>query len=72
SGPGSGHAPSRSRALADALRGLLLPGHRHTPVRAARFRLAECYRELAWRCARPADHARLAEWANAVRPTTLT
>lgn len=63
---------ARLRPVADALRTLLLPEQRLTPERAARFRLAECYRELAWRSVRPADHERLADWANAVRPTTLT
>lgn len=63
--------PPVRAALGGALRDRLLPGSRHTPVRAARFRLAECYRELAWRSPRRADHARLADWANAVRPPTF-
>lgn len=68
--PGS-YVRRRLRAVAEALRPLVLSEPQNTPVRVARFRLAECYREMAWRSSRPADHERLVDWANAVRPLTF-
>ncbi|NLU74612.1 tetratricopeptide repeat protein [Streptomyces sp. HNM0575] len=61
----------RLRAAADALRPLVMREPQNTPVRVARFRLAECYREMAWRSSSPADRERLVDWANAVRPLTF-